>query len=115
MPEELDPFKIAQKQLDEAAKIMNLDPQAHAILREPLSILQVQIPVKMDDGTTKVFTGFRVHYNDARGPTKGGIRFHPEESLSTVKALAAWMTWKTALADIPYGEQREELYAIPRR
>lgn len=101
--EELDPFKIAQKQLDEAAQIMKLDPRAHAILREPQSVLQVQIPVKMDDGSTKVFTGFRVHYNYARGPVKGGIRFHPQESLSTVKALAAWMTWKTSLADIPYG------------
>jgi glutamate dehydrogenase (NAD(P)+) len=101
--EELDPFKIAQKQLDEAAKIMKLDPRAHAILREPMSILQVQIPVKMDNGSTKVFTGFRVHYNNARGPVKGGIRFHPQESLSTVKALSAWMTWKTSLADIPYG------------
>ncbi len=115
MPEELDPFKIAQKQLDEAAKIMKLDPQAHAILREPLSILQVQIPVKMDDGTTKVFTGFRVHYNDARGPTKGGIRFHPEESLSTVKALAAWMTWKTALADIPYGGAKGGIICDPKK
>lgn len=101
--EELDPFKIAQKQLDEAAEIMKLDKQAHAILREPMSILQVQIPVRMDNGSTEVFTGFRVHYNSSRGPTKGGIRFHPKESLSTVKALAAWMTWKTSLADIPYG------------
>lgn len=113
-PEELDPFKIAQKQLDEAAKIMKLDPQAHAILREPLSMLQVQIPVKMDNGTTKVFTGFRVHYNFARGPTKGGIRFHPQESLSTVKALAAWMTWKTSLADIPYGGAKGGVICDPK-
>ncbi|MEM1814299.1 MAG: Glu/Leu/Phe/Val dehydrogenase, partial [Thermoplasmatales archaeon] len=112
--EELDPFKIAQKQLDEAAKIMNLDPQAHAILREPQSILQVQIPVKMDNGTTKVFTGFRVHYNWARGPVKGGIRFHPQESLSTVKALAAWMTWKTSLADIPYGGAKGGIICDPK-
>jgi glutamate dehydrogenase (NAD(P)+) len=111
--EELDPFKIAQKQLDEAAKIMNLDPQAHAILREPQSMIQVQIPVRMDNGTTKVFTGFRVHYNSARGPTKGGIRFHPQESLSTVKALAAWMTWKTSLADIPYGGAKGGIICDP--
>ncbi|EQD45445.1 NAD-specific glutamate dehydrogenase, partial [mine drainage metagenome] len=77
--------------------------QALSILKEPQQILQVRIPVKMDDGRTEVFTGFRVHYNNARGPVKGGIRFHPEESLSTVKALAAWMTWKTAIVDIPLG------------
>ncbi len=112
--EELDPFKIAQKQLDEAAAIMKLDPQAHAILREPMSMVQVQIPVKMDDGSTKVFTGFRVHYNAARGPTKGGIRFHPQESLSTVKALAAWMTWKTSLADIPYGGAKGGIICDPK-
>jgi glutamate dehydrogenase (NAD(P)+) len=112
--EELDPFKIAQKQLDEAAKIMDLDPQAHEILREPQSIVQVQIPIKMDNGTTKVFTGFRVHYNSARGPTKGGIRFHPQESLSTVKALAAWMTWKTSLADIPYGGAKGGIICDPK-
>ena len=103
MPEELNPFKIAQKQLDAAAKIMNLDPSAHAILRNPLRTLEVSIPVKMDDGSTKVFTGFRVQYNDARGPTKGGIRFHPAETIDTVKALAAWMTWKCAVVGIPYG------------
>ena len=103
MPEELNPVKIAQKQLDAAAKIMNLDPSAHAILRNPLRTLEVSIPVKMDDGSTKVFTGFRVQYNDARGPTKGGIRFHPAETIDTVKALAAWMTWKCAVVGIPYG------------
>ncbi|MEM4588964.1 MAG: Glu/Leu/Phe/Val dehydrogenase [Thermoplasmata archaeon] len=103
MAEELNPFKIAQEQLDKAAKVMNLEPGVHAILREPMRILEVTIPVKMDDGTIKVFKGFRVQYNDARGPTKGGIRFHPQETLDTVKALAAWMTWKTAVVDIPYG------------
>lgn len=112
MPEELNPFKIAQKQLDTAAKIMNLDPSAHAILRNPLRTLEVSIPVKMDDGSTKVFTGFRVQYNDARGPTKGGIRFHPAETIDTVKALAAWMTWKCAVVGIPYGGAKGELYAI---
>jgi glutamate dehydrogenase (NAD(P)+) len=103
MAEELNPFKIAQQQLDEAAEIMQLDETAHAILREPMQTLIVNIPVKMRDGSTKVFQGFRVHYNNARGPMKGGIRFHPQESLDTVKALSAWMTWKTALANIPYG------------
>ncbi len=103
MAEDLNPFKIAQQQLDEAAEVMNLDKQAHAILREPMRTLVINIPVRMDSGETKVFTGFRVQYNDARGPVKGGIRFHPQESLDTVKALAAWMTWKTSLANIPYG------------
>ncbi len=103
MSEELDPFKIAQKQLDEAAEIMKLDKQAHAILREPKRTLVMNIPVRMSNGRTQTFTGFRVRYNDARGPAKGGIRFHPQESLETVKALAAWMTWKCSLADIPFG------------
>jgi glutamate dehydrogenase (NAD(P)+) len=103
MSEELNPFKISQAQLDAAAEIMGLNKDAHAILREPMRSLTVNIPTRMRDGSTKVFTGFRVQYNDARGPCKGGIRYHPEESLDTVKALAAWMTWKTALAGIPYG------------
>jgi glutamate dehydrogenase (NAD(P)+) len=103
MLEELDPFKIAQKQLDDAASLMRLDKQALSILREPMETLIVNIPAKMRDGSTKTFTGFRVHYNNARGPFKGGIRFHPQENLDTVKALSAWMTWKCALADIPLG------------
>ena len=103
MAEELNPFKIAQKQLDDAASIMNLDKQALAILREPRRMLTVNIPIRMDNGKVQVFTGFRVQYNDARGPCKGGIRFHPQETLDTVKALSAWMTWKCSLADIPYG------------
>ncbi len=101
--EELNPFKIAQEQLDKAAEIMKLDKQAHAILREPKRTLVVNIPVRMDKGNVETFTGFRVQYNDARGPAKGGIRFHPEETLDTVKALSAWMTWKCSLADIPFG------------
>ncbi len=115
MAEELNPFKIAQKQLDEAAEIMKLDPQAHELLREPMEILEVQIPVKMDDGTTKVFKGFRVHYNNARGPMKGGIRYHPQETLDTVKALSAWMTWKTALANIPYGGAKGGIICDPEK
>lgn len=99
----LDPFKIVQRQLDEACDIMNLDGQAHAILREPARQVVVNFPVRMHDGRTKTFTGFRVLYNNARGPGKGGIRFHPKESIETVKALAAWMTWKCALAGIPFG------------
>ncbi len=103
MTEELNPFKIAQAQLDKAAKKLNLDPQIHLFLREPMRELWVSIPVKMDNGSTKIFKGFRVQYNNARGPMKGGIRFHPEETIDTVRALAAWMTWKCAVVDIPYG------------
>ena len=76
--------------------------------------LEVHFPVRMDDGTSKVFTGFRMQYNDARGPTKGGLRFHPEETIDTVKALAAWMTWKCAVVDIPTVEEKAASYAIPR-
>jgi glutamate dehydrogenase (NAD(P)+) len=103
MAEELNPFKISQEQLDSAAELMGLDKAAHQILREPKRMLTMNIPVKMHDGAVKVFRSFRVHYNDARGPTKGGIRFHPKETEDTVKALAAWMTWKCSLANIPYG------------
>ena len=103
MAEDLNPFEIAQKQLDNAAEVMKLDKEAHAILREPMRILEVNIPVRMRDGSTKVFRGFRVLYNNARGPGKGGIRFHPKETLDTVKALSAWMTWKVSLANVPFG------------
>jgi glutamate dehydrogenase (NAD(P)+) len=103
MAEELDPFKISQKQLDTAAELMKLDKAAHQILREPQRTVVVNVPVKMRDGRSRLFTGFRVLYNDARGPGKGGIRFHPQETLDTVKALSAWMTWKCSLANIPFG------------
>jgi glutamate dehydrogenase (NAD(P)+) len=111
---ELNPFKIAQSQLDEAAKIMDLDPSVHELLRWPLRELHVTLPVRMDDGTTKVFHGFRVQYNDSRGPTKGGIRFHPEETIDTVRALAAWMTWKTAVVDIPLGGGKGGVICNPK-
>ncbi len=103
MAEELNPFLIAQKQLEKAAKIMKLDEHALEILKEPMQTVIVNFPVEMRDGTKKTFTGFRVLYNNAKGPGKGGIRFHPEENIDTVKALAAWMTWKCALANIPFG------------
>ncbi len=103
MSEELNPFAIAQKQLDQAAEIMGLDPATHELLRWPMRELHVRLPMRMDDGNVKVFQGFRVQYNGARGPMKGGIRYHPSETIDTVRALAAWMTWKTAVADIPLG------------
>jgi glutamate dehydrogenase (NAD(P)+) len=114
MTEKLNPFKIAQQQLDEAAAILKLEPGIHALLREPLRELHVTIPVKMDDGTIKVFKGFRVQYNDSRGPTKGGIRFHPEETIDTVRALAAWMTWKTSVVDIPLGGGKGGIICNPK-
>ncbi len=111
---ELNPFKIAQAQLAEAAQIMDLDPAVHELLRWPLREFHVTLPVRMDDGTTKVFHGFRVQYNDARGPTKGGIRFHPDETIDTVRALAAWMTWKTAVVDIPLGGGKGGIICNPK-
>ena len=98
-----NPFKMAQEQFDAIAEKLNLDEGSRGLLREPLREYHFSIPVKMDDGTTKVFRGFRVQHNDARGPCKGGIRFHPQESINTVKALATWMTWKCAVVDIPLG------------
>jgi len=111
---ELNPFKIAQAQLAEAAKIMGLEPAVHELLRWPLREFHVTLPVRMDDGMVKVFHGFRVQYNDARGPTKGGIRFHPEETIDTVRALAAWMTWKTAVVDIPLGGGKGGIICNPK-
>jgi len=100
---ELNPFRIVQRQVDEAAQVLKLDPGIHELLRWPLREIHVTLPVRMDDGSTRVFHGFRVQYNDARGPCKGGIRFHPEETIDDVRALAAWMVWKCALVDIPLG------------
>lgn len=100
---ENNPFVIAQQQLDEAAAILSLDPTTHALLREPMRELTVSIPLRMDDGSVRIYRGYRVQYNDARGPCKGGLRWHPDETIDTVKALAAWMTWKTAVVDIPLG------------
>jgi len=99
----LNPFAIAQLQLDIAAKKLQLKPEIHTLLREPMREVHVSIPVKMDNGKSKVFKGFRVQYNNSRGPYKGGIRFHPGETIDTIKALAAWMTWKCAVVDIPFG------------
>ncbi len=112
---ELNPFAIAQAQLDEAAEVLQLDPATHEMLRWPLRELHVTLPVKMDDGTTQVFRGFRVQYNDARGPTKGGIRYHPDETIDTVRALAAWMTWKCAMVDIPLGGGKGGIICNPRQ
>lgn len=109
-----NPFEIAQRQLDEAAAVMKLDPGIHELLRWPLREMHVTLPVRMDNGTIKVFKGFRVQYNDARGPTKGGIRFHKEETIDTVRSLAAWMTWKVAVVDIPLGGAKGGVICDPK-
>lgn len=96
-------FEMAQAQFDKVAEILNLDNGTREILRHPLREYQFSIPVRMDDGTTKVFRGFRVQHNDAKGPCKGGIRFHPQETVDTVRALSMWMTWKCAVVNIPLG------------
>ena len=96
-------FQIAQTQFDKVAEYLDLDPATRDLLRYPLREFHFAIPVRMDDGTVKVFRGFRVQHNDARGPGKGGIRFHPQETIDTVRALAMWMTWKCAVVDIPLG------------
>jgi glutamate dehydrogenase (NAD(P)+) len=96
-------FQMAQTQFDKVAERINLDSAAKELLRWPLREYQFSIPVRMDDGSVRVFRGFRVQHNDARGPCKGGIRFHPQETVDTVRALAMWMTWKCAVVDIPLG------------
>jgi len=103
MTTEINPFEMAQKQFDRVADQLQLSHEVRAMLRWPMREYRFQIPVRMDDGSIKVYFGFRVQHNDARGPAKGGIRFHPNETLDTVRALAMWMTWKTAVADIPLG------------
>ncbi len=103
MTEMINAFKMAQSQFDRVAGQLNLDPQVAEMLRWPTREFKFMIPVRMDDGTMRMFFGYRVQHNDARGPAKGGIRFHPAETLDTVRALAMWMTWKTAVADIPLG------------
>jgi len=96
-------FKMAQTQFDNVAEKLDLDQATRDLLRNPIREFHFLIPVKMDDGTVKVFQGFRVQHNDSRGPCKGGIRFHPQETIDTVKALATWMTWKCSVVDIPLG------------
>lgn len=109
-----NPFQIALQQLDAAAELAGLEPAAHALLRSPLRELHVTLPVRMDDGSTKIFHGYRVQYNDARGPNKGGLRFHPGETIDTVRALAAWMTWKTAVLDLPLGGGKGGVVCDPK-
>jgi len=113
--EDLNPFRIAQIQFDMAAEYLKLDPGLRQILRTPKRVMEVSIPVKMDNGQTKVFTGFRVQHNVSRGPAKGGLRYHPNVTLDEVKALAAWMTWKTATVNLPYGGAKGGIVCDPKR
>jgi glutamate dehydrogenase (NAD(P)+) len=103
MKSAFNPFEMAQAQFDKSADILGLDAGTRELLRFPLREYHFAIPVRMDDGSHKVFRGFRVQHNDARGPSKGGIRFHPQETVDTVRALAMWMTWKCSVVDIPLG------------
>ena len=110
----IDAFEAAQIQLEKAVSKMNLDPNILVQLKKPERVLMVSIPVKMDNGAVKVFTGFRSQYNTARGPAKGGVRYHPDVSLDEVKALSAWMTWKCAVVGIPYGGAKGGVICNPK-
>jgi glutamate dehydrogenase (NAD(P)+) len=112
--QKLNPFEIAQTQLDTAAERLGLDAATHELLRWPMHETKAVLPVKMDDGTTKIFHAFRIQYNTARGPAKGGIRWHPDETIDTVRALAAWMTWKTSVVDIPLGGGKGGVVCNPK-
>ena len=110
----LNPFAFAQQQIDEAARLLNLEPAMHELLRWPMREFHFTLPVKMDDGATKIFKGYRVQYNNARGPCKGGLRWHPDESIDLVRALASWMTWKTSLLDLPLGGGKGGIQCNPK-
>jgi len=108
-----NPFHTAQAQFDKVADMLELESGPRDLLRFPMREYHFNIPVRMDDGTMKVFRGFRVQHNDARGPGKGGIRFHPQETADTVRALAMWMTWKCAVVDIPLGGSKGGVVCDP--
>lgn len=113
--ENLNPFEIVQEQIELAASRLSLDQQTINILKKPKKALSVSFPVRMDDGTIEVFEGFRVQHNDAIGPTKGGIRFHPEVTLDEMKALAAWMTFKCGVVALPYGGGKGGVICDPHK
>src|SRR5262245_41182206 len=113
--EVLNPFEIATKQFDTAAEHLRLEPWLHDVLKAPKRQLIVSVPTKMDDGSIRVFEGYRVQHSMARGPAKGGIRYHPQVTLDEVKALASWMTWKCATVGIPYGGGKGGIVCDPKR
>jgi glutamate dehydrogenase (NAD(P)+) len=108
-----NPFEVAQEQFDRTADLLELDQATRDLLRYPLREYHFSIPIHMDDGSVKVFRGFRVQHNDARGPGKGGVRFHPQETVDTVRALSMWMTWKCAVVDIPLGGSKGGVICDP--
>jgi glutamate dehydrogenase (NAD(P)+) len=114
MSESLNPFEVAVRQLDEAAKLAQLDKGMRDILASPNRVLTVAVPARMDNGEIKVYTGFRSQHNSARGPYKGGIRYHPQVTVDEVKALSMWMTWKCAIANIPYGGGKGGIICNPK-
>lgn len=114
MSKEFKIYEVVLKQLDDAATELNLDPQVKALLKEPVRSLSVAVPVRMDNGSVRVFKGFRCQHNDALGPTKGGIRFHPQVEEAEVQALAAWMTFKCSLVGIPYGGAKGGVLCNPK-
>src|SRR5688572_12879639 len=111
----MNPYEMALQQLKAVAKRMKLDPNLHEVLKHPMRSLEVYLPVRMDNGTIKVFTGYRVQHSMARGPAKGGVRFHQNVTLDEVKALAMWMTWKCAVVGIPYGGAKGGIIVDPRQ
>jgi len=115
MSKAFNPFEMAQTQFDRVADMLGLEPGVRELLRWPLREYHFTIPVRMDDGSVRVFRGFRVQHNDFRGPAKGGIRFHPQETADTVRALATWMTWKCAVVDIPLGGGKGGVICDPRK
>jgi glutamate dehydrogenase (NAD(P)+) len=112
--EDLNPFRIALRQFETAAEKLKLDPGLREVLRSPRRALTLSLPIRMDDGTLKVFQGFRVQHNNARGPCKGGIRYHPNVSFDEVQALASWMTWKCATVNIPFGGAKGGIICDPK-
>ena len=110
-----NPYVTAQAQFDSVAELIGLEAASKDLLRQPFREYHFLIPVKMDDGTSQIFKGYRVQHNDARGPAKGGIRFHPEETADTVRALSMWMTWKCAVVDIPLGGGKGGIVCDPRK
>src|SRR5215813_10986713 len=111
--EDLNPFRIAMRQFDAAAETCGLEPDLREVLRRPRRALSLSLPVKMDNGTIRVFDAFRVQHSTARGPCKGGIRYHPNVTFDEVKALAAWMTWKCAIVNIPFGGAKGGIVCDP--
>ncbi len=108
-----NPYETAQAQFDKVASLLDLDEATRALLREPMREYHLSLPIRMDDGSVKVFKGYRIQHNDARGPAKGGIRFHPMETVDTIRALSMWMTWKCSVVDIPLGGAKGGIICDP--